>query len=166
MKKRIPINKLSRSDISWSQEASFWSLVDIRWIPDDSCWPWMGHTQNGYGRFKIGNKRYAATRVMYAIVHGPVGLDDYMCHICDNKICVRPDHFYAGNAQTNMKDRDERGQLKIGEECNLAKLREKDVVNILKDNRSARLIAKDFCVSKSTIQKIKQRVNWKHVNTD
>ena len=35
---------------------------------------------------------------------GAVGRAQYVCHHCDNPLCVNPEHTYLGNALTNNRD--------------------------------------------------------------
>ena len=72
----------------------------------DGCWL-LGRAGNfrGYGGVKITDRRkYAAHRVAYALVKGPIPAGMLVCHRCDTPRCVRPDHLFLGTASDNMRD--------------------------------------------------------------
>ena len=87
-------------------ERLFWSKVS----KGAGCWEWQGGiSRNGYGVFHIDRKTHSAHRVAWIIANEqdiPVGA--LICHTCDNKKCVRPDHLYAGDPVSNCRDREER----------------------------------------------------------
>lgn len=71
----------------------------------DSCWEWQGHMYRcGYGQIKVKRKSWAAHRLSYSHFVGPIPEGLYVCHRCDNKKCVRPDHLFIGTHQDNMDD--------------------------------------------------------------
>lgn len=55
------------------------------------------------------------------------------------------------------------GSRNIGEASGGAKLKNNDIINILKDSRSSRKIAKDYGISHVTVLNIKNKKNWKHI---
>lgn len=93
---------------AWEQSeyaAPFWALVDRS--DREGCWPWLGATSAGRGRWK-GTYAY---RWSWQLANGrPVPEGLFVCHHCDNPICVRPDHLYAGTAKDNSRDAVRRGR--------------------------------------------------------
>jgi hypothetical protein len=81
--------------------------------PNTGCWIWTGEvTPNGYGRVERGGKKLRANRVAWSIVNGPIPDGLFICHRCDNKLCVNPGHLYAGTHKENTRDAVERGRLR------------------------------------------------------
>ncbi len=71
--------------------------------------------------------------------------------------------MFAGTHQDNMDDMKakERQSRMPGEDNGRAVLTEDEVLKILADPRGTRAIAKDYTVSRSQIQRIKARKQWK-----
>jgi hypothetical protein len=90
----------------------FLSMVDKR--VSDQCWNWTGpRFVQGYGRFCIGQKSLKAHRWSWELHNGkavPAGL--VICHACDNKLCVNPDHLRAATQAFNNFEAVDRGRWK------------------------------------------------------
>ncbi len=96
----------------------FWSKVNKK--TDDKCWEWLGAKRNkngfGYGVISYKGKNIDAHRVSYQITNGDINNSKlFVCHKCDNPICVNPNHLFLGTHIDNMRDCLDKGRMVIPE---------------------------------------------------
>lgn len=88
----------------------FWSQSDRR---SGECWIWTGRQSSaGYGVLTRRERPYLAHRAAYYLCHGVDPGEKQVCHTCDNRLCVRPDHLFLGTRQDNMDDMVAKGRSK------------------------------------------------------
>lgn len=81
----------------------FWEFVN----KTEGCWEWIGALRNGYGAIGLGKR---SNGIQYAHIlsfewhRGPVPVGLEVCHDCDNRKCIRPNHLYAGTYSQNLQD--------------------------------------------------------------
>ncbi len=143
----------------------FWSKVD-RSGGTDACWPWTGARHHfGHGGVSLNGKSLRPHRVVFFLVHArwpePCGL-----HYCDNPPCCNPAHIFEGTKAENSADRDRKGRTARGESHWLARLTERDVVEIRRRYEAGQMpaiIANDYRVHPATVYDVVQRRTWRHV---
>jgi len=66
------------------------------------CWVWnLTLDEDGYGRFRLGTKRWYAHILSHEMEVGPIPEGWHVDHRCRNRACVRPDHLEAVTAHVN-----------------------------------------------------------------
>lgn len=81
-------------------------------VPVNPCIEWSGALDDkGYGI--VGTRTYGtrlAHRIIYMMARGlRLRPEEQLCHTCDNRKCINPNHLYVGNHADNAQDREERG---------------------------------------------------------
>jgi hypothetical protein len=133
---------------------------------ETECLEWTLHlNQGGYGTMKHKQKFYMAHRAMWEFTNGPIPHGMVICHKCDNRKCINPDHLFIGTTQDNVDDKMSKGRFVKcpGEQCGTAKLTETQIAAIRMDTRAQHRIAKDYGISQSNVCIIKQGDTWKHL---
>ena len=134
------------------------------------CWLWTGKKhKSGYGlinRPGRGNGQLLAHRVSYNLFVGsiPYGMD--VLHECDTPACVRPDCFFLGTQQDNMKDKVNKNRQTKGTDIHNSKLDSGDVLdirNLLDEGVKGYEVADMYSVHPSCISKINTGKLWSHI---
>lgn len=137
-----------------------------KFIKTDNCWEWIGaNNRHGYGFISFGKKTYKAHRFsLYLYSDFDLQSKLKVCHHCDNRKCVNPDHLYSGTQKDNMHDREARHRRNIyGERNPNTKLTMKIIKNIrhlASIGRTQTSIGKELKIPQPTISRIIRRVAW------
>ncbi len=141
-----------------------------RIIIKNNCWIWCGafNPKNGYGLLRDGEKTKLTHRLSYEIFKGKIEKGKYICHSCDNKLCINPDHLWIGSQSENIQDalNKKRWNPPRGESNGKSLLSEENVIEIrklLEQNMKQNQIAEKFNIDQSTVSDIKRKKRWKHL---
>ena len=102
---------------------TFWSLVDkngptpVHRPELANCWSWLGGTnqlknKDSYGRLNVSGKMILCHRFSWYLEFGKQPEKPYLCHKCDNTLCVRPSHLFEGTALDNNQDASRKGRMR------------------------------------------------------
>jgi hypothetical protein len=152
----------------------FWSLVD----KSGDCWLWQGLKDGGgYGMIWIDRVRrvQGAHRFSFELHFGPIPDGHCVCHKCDTRACVRPEHLFAGTSAENLADMAAKGRsrncamvspqrLARGERHPMAKLTWGAVREIRRlyavGDESQSALGRRFGVTGSVISRIVRNERW------
>lgn len=141
----------------------FWAKVQR--ADAKACWPWVGQiASHGYGVFTVGRERVRAHRFAWVAARGPIPAGHEVCHRCDNKACVNPDHLFTGSHRDNMLDAVRKGRKRAWgvqklDASRVLEIRARAAAGILH-----RCIAVDFGISEGTVSQIVNRKTWAHLH--
>lgn len=155
-----------------------------------NCWIWTAAVgSHGYGVIAIRHGVYMlAHRFAYERANGPIPEGLFVCHTCDNRKCVQPEHLFVGSNADNMADARAKGRLKgisrpkwdsqhpqrmnpglilRGEQHGNAKLTESAIREIRSADVSRRgskaVLSRKYRVADQTITRIVRGESWAHV---
>jgi hypothetical protein len=150
-------------------EQYFWKHVR----KNRGCWRWRGYTDGyGYGLWRMNGVHYRATHVAWEMTYGTLPQGMHVFHHCDNPPCVNPDHLFIGTMADNIKDMYSKGRGRgqftsesvRGEHHGMAKLTALQVKDIRASSESSKALAAFFGVTPETINMIRRRQTWRHID--
>lgn len=143
---------------------------------NNGCWEWQGelHPQGyAYTTCYETGKREQVHRVSYRIFKEEIPHGLLVCHTCDNRRCINPDHLWIGTHKENSQDAKRKGRLEHvklmqskGEEKASSKLNNEKVREIreeIKKGIRCTVIARKFGVNSTTIYSLRDGKTWSHV---
>jgi hypothetical protein len=132
------------------------------------CWLWRGMVVGtGYGMVRFERKMYPAHRLAWKFFRGEIAPGLSVCHKCDVRACVNPEHLFLGTQADNMRDMKERGRSPHGEKHSRSKLTAEQVSRIKMMLAEGRMymseLAREYGVTPATISSIARGTTWRHV---
>ena len=144
----------------------FWAKVE----KTQDCWLWLGAPSKarGYGRIHVGTSRdnskvVYAHRYSWVIHHGEIAPGLVVCHRCDERLCVRPEHLFLGTVADNQRDMKNKGRAPRGTQQPHSVLTPEVVLRARERQSQGELmteIAKDLGYKYETIRQAITGRNW------
>jgi hypothetical protein len=84
-----------------AQRLTHYTRID----PVSGCHIWQASTRDtGYGQLHLHGQNLLAHRVAWTNRHGPIPKGMNLCHRCDERRCINPDHLFVASQSVNMTD--------------------------------------------------------------
>jgi len=144
----------------------FWKYVDKTSNPN-GCWEWTSSIEKtGYGRFWY-KKCITVHRFSFELHKGNIPQGMIVCHACDNRKCVNPDHLWLGTYSDNSNDCVNKNRHARkgprGETQGQSKLTIVDIIDIRTKQMTSKEYAHKYNVHPVHIRNIWSKKLWKHI---
>lgn len=143
----------------------FWAQVDAADPAPGACWLWTGGRGGRYGLFRLGTRKVLVHRFVAGPVSGcALEPGQVVLHVCDNPLCVRPDHLRVGTQSDNVQDMLAKGRQRparqMGERNGRARLTAEQATEIRVSTGPLARTAQRYGVSVSTVSLIRRGKLW------
>jgi len=147
------------------EELREYILANITVNEETGCWLWAkGASGDGYAQGVIANKPVRANRISYLAFNGELPPELLVCHSCDNKECVNPEHLWLGTHLENMRDMVSKGRGNSGEKNAGSKLTESQVEEMRELSETGLVdtntLATYYSISVQQVRKILRYEAW------
>lgn len=129
------------------------------------CWECSSHsrTSRGYVHASRDHHDISLHRFMWQECFGEIPPGMMVCHRCDNRSCINPEHLFLGTCKDNMQDCATKGRTLRGALNFKTKLNDADVLAIRESKLSQRELARRYNVTQANIWSIRANKTWRHV---
>ncbi len=132
----------------------------------NGCYICTSHAPNahGYPTLMILGYKQTMARYVFKQKNGDIPEGMFVCHKCDNPLCINPAHLFLGTPKDNMTDMIKKGRKinSYGEQNPNAKLTEKQVLEIIDDLKTMNCseVGRKRGVPIRTVNDIKNGKKW------
>jgi hypothetical protein len=157
---------------------------------NNDCWEWQAFIMpNGYGRISYKGIDHYTHRLSYETFKGTIPEKKLVCHTCDNRKCINPEHLWIGTCEENTRDACNKGKMKgwIGKKHSkesILKMRKphnidrkgekhpnsklnnvmvKEIKDLIKSGMTHREIGDKYSVSRCCISDVIRGKRWSHI---
>ena len=148
------------------------NIKEIEYKVDErGCWnctSHVPHAKEGYPRMMRDKKYEFIFHHMYRKHRGEIEPGLIVCHTCDNRVCINPDHLFIGTHKDNSDDMWAKGRgvpnpAKPGQDHPNAKLDEAQARHIKFSNEKPAALSQQYGVRLEQIYKIRRGASWPHL---
>lgn len=137
---------------------------------EDGClYCTLGGVNSRYGTVWFRGRNISNHVASYMVHKGPIPEGKLICHTCDFKRCIDPEHLFIGTEKDNIQDCVRKGRRdKRHGEHNPAAILTEDIVKEIRyfcehSGLTQQRIADHFGISQVTVSNIKTKRLWPHV---
>ena len=139
-------------------------MSDLGWwdsrtkVAISGCIEWTASRKKsgGYGQLSFNGEMWSASRFAWVRSFGAIPDGLFVCHRCDNRLCVNSDHLFLGTIQQNNEDMRIKGRAarQFGDRNGGSKLtndQRRQIYHRALAGERAKQLAAEFGISKRTV---------------
>lgn len=143
-------------------------LLKNKLVDENGCWIWQRAVfYTGYPQIKIARKTSYAHRASYEVFKGQIPRGLNVCHKCDIRLCINPEHLFLGTDLDNERDKKSKMRHVYGTKNGRAILNENKVVFIRRLYKTGNFMIKELAIiynlSPSGMAKVVNCRTWKYL---
>lgn len=129
-------------------------------INEHGCWIWTGKKNpNGYGIIQVNNTQIGVHVVAYELKFGKLPQGFIVCHKCDVRDCVNPDHLFSGTHKHNSFDMISKNRCKPPNK----RLSPISAAAIRRSTLTPLQISSQFNITRQHAQRVQKGQSWRTV---
>lgn len=149
--------------ISECDKLRFWKKVEK---VNGKCWNTHSFVEGNIpSSFRFRGKTYSSPRFSWIMHFGEIPVGMCICHTCDNRRCVNPDHLFLGTHKQNMEDKVKKGRA-FGRFKTLSKKEATEIKTKIAQGVSTLKLAIDYNVSRWCIMDIKRGRTFGYIDVE
>jgi hypothetical protein len=137
-------------------------------ITESGCWLWdRSLSAKGYGWATFEGVVRRAHRLSFEAFRGLIPRGMLVCHRCDVRSCVNPEHLFLGTAKDNALDAVSKGRTLVGEKNPRTSLNAdsvKSIRSLYAGGAKIAHIARAFGLKHSATSAICKGISWKYLD--
>lgn len=127
--------------------------------PKSDCWLYpMNH--DGYPSLTVAGKPWRLNRLSFLVFNGVLRPGDIVCHSCDVRRCVNPDHLWRGSYADNARDMIAKGRG--GRQL----LTMDQALIVRNSDQPSRELAKELGVSYFSVRDLRAGRSWQWLDNE
>lgn len=144
-----------------SERLDFYSMPE----PNSGCHLWLlSAGVHGYGTLEVDGRYWLAHRLAWTVARGPIPEGGVICHKCDVRTCINPDHLFLGTHADNVADKIAKGRGNNGEINGASTLTVTQVRAIKAATGTHTSVGRKFNIGRQHASVIRRGLAWRHLD--
>lgn len=128
---------------------------------DTPCWEYQGCCgSHGYGQITYKNKGLLTHRASWMVHKGGIPEGIFVCHSCDYRKCINPEHLFLGTPNDNIQDMSNKGRDKFDINAKLTAEQVIEIRRLCDKGLSHAYIGPLFDISQATVSRVNTHTSY------